>query len=141
MHIPIYNTRKDEAHLDMILRADPGASDGIITCRVYSPEINTQDKLRKVFARQLGEEDSAEIPLSASTLQRMLNEYLKARKCRISFSQSDHNTYPTCETLRYAVLQFSFDVKSLAAKRDRLSQLPRPLTRTNRECLDTAMSK
>lgn len=32
-----------ENHLDMVLRADPAGSTGLNVCRVYSPEINTQE--------------------------------------------------------------------------------------------------
>lgn len=125
--------QKIEAHLDMIVRADPGASDGINTCRVYSPEINTQEKLRRVLARHLEEDDSADVHLSPSTLQRMIDDYLRSRNCRIKFTQSDHNACPNCKTLKYAILQFSFDIKSLEAKQYAMEQAPRPYTRTEHD--------
>lgn len=57
-----------ETHLDMVLRADPAGSIGESVCRVYSPEINTQQKLRKVLRESLGTEESLESGLSESTL-------------------------------------------------------------------------
>lgn len=44
---------KVESHLDIVLRADPAGWNGASVCRVYSPEINTQDKLRKVLRAAL----------------------------------------------------------------------------------------
>lgn len=83
-----------ETNLDFILRADPGASDGVNTCRVYSPEINTQEKLRRVLASHFEEDEGTDVHLSSSTVERIISDYLKERKCRISFLQSDHNAYP-----------------------------------------------
>lgn len=103
---------KVETHLDMVLRADPGATDGVVTCRVYSPEVNTQEKLRVVLANHL-EEEGADVQLSASTMQRMVKEYLNTRDSRIKFTQSDHNACPSPKTFHYAILQFSFEVKEL----------------------------
>lgn len=80
-------------------RADPGASDGIHTYRVYSPEINTNEKLRRAVARHLEGDDGVDVPLSSSTLQRMINDFLKIRSSRVKFLQSDHNACPTCKTL------------------------------------------
>lgn len=122
--------RRVELHLDFVLRADPGASGGVNTCRVYSPEINTQEKLRTVLARQLADDDVLREPLSPSTLQRMIGEYLRAKNCRIAFSQSDHNACPTCKTLQYALLQYNVEKKALNAELLAWNgaQFPRPFT-------------
>lgn len=98
---------KVEGHLDMILRADPAGSSGESVCRVYSPEINTQEKLRRVLSKSLSAVDSIDSELSSCTLQRMVSEYLKRRNySSISFTQSDHNACPNCKTLHYSILQF-----------------------------------
>lgn len=110
---PVVVRESIETYLDMVLRADLGASDGVNVCRFYSPEIHTQEKLRKLLANQLAEEEVFSEPISSTTLQRMIGEYLQARKCEISFTQSDHNACPTCKTLQYAILQFSYESKVL----------------------------
>lgn len=117
-----------ETYLDMILRADPGASDGVNVCRVYSPEINTQEKLRKVLAKNLTDDDVVDHPLSASTLKRMVDEYLESKKCTISFTQSDHNACPICKCLQYAILQFHHEKKILESRRKSLEGDPSALS-------------
>lgn len=78
------NVRKQvETHLDMVLRADPGASDGTHTYQVYSPEINPCEKLRMSIATYLEGEDDIHVHLSSSTLHKMINNFLKSRKSRI----------------------------------------------------------
>ena len=44
---------KIESHLDMVLRADPAGANGESVCRVYSPELNTQEKLRQSLRNSL----------------------------------------------------------------------------------------
>lgn len=95
-----------ENHLNMVLRADPAGSAGVNVCRVYSPEVNTLEKLRKLLTSLLEPGPDEEVKMSTSTMQRMINEYLDSRKLRISFKQTDHNACPNCKTLQYAVLQF-----------------------------------
>lgn len=133
--------RRVETHLDFILRADPGASDGVNTCRVYCPEINTQEKLRRVLARHLEEDEDTDVHLSSSTVQRMVNDYLKERKCRISFLQSDHNACPTCKTLQYTLLRLSFEIKRLQAESEhlKLSRDSRPLDLSVQEQLKSVL--
>lgn len=97
--------RKIEMHLDMILRADPGARDGVNTCRVYYPEIKTHEKLRKVLATHLEEDNCDDVHLSSSTMQRMIQDYLRDRNCCIKFTQSDHNACPNCK--RFSIQFFS----------------------------------
>lgn len=114
---------KVERQLDMVLRADPAGSSGESVCRVYSPEINTQDKLRKVLRLALDMEDSTEAELSSSTLQRMVKDYLKRRNySTIAFTQSDHNACPNCKTLHYAVLQYHHERMYLQREFDKLSR-------------------
>lgn len=131
---------KIETYLDMILRADPGASDGVNTCRVYSPEINTQEKLRRVLEKQLDDEDVADEPISSSTLQRMINSYLRERNCNISFTQSDHNTCPICKILHYALLRFNYERKMLESKKIILGSNPRPFSWFQQEEVDSVAS-
>lgn len=68
------------------------------------------------MAKHLDGDEGIDFQLSGSTLQRMINSYLKARNSRVKFLQSDHNACPTCKTLQYVLLQFSYDVKSLESK-------------------------
>lgn len=103
---------KVEQELDMILRADPGASDGSITVRVYDPEINTQEKLRKLLSEQLGTSVTAEY-MHSSTLQRMVNDYLNTKGFRLSFTNSDHNACPVCKTLQMTLLSLHSEKKLL----------------------------
>lgn len=57
----------------------------------------------------------------------MIETYLKSRKCRIVFDQSDHNACPNCKTLKYSVLQFHYEAKELKlAFHERFSKEPRP---------------
>ena len=44
-------------HLDLCLRPDPGASDGINICRLYNPDINTYSKLCDLLRSEVGAED------------------------------------------------------------------------------------
>lgn len=85
---PAYIRDKIETHLDLVLRADPAGSNGISVCRVYSPEINTKEKLRKLLSKALDDDDTIDDQLSASTLQRIVEKYLRDRRSRIEFSRS-----------------------------------------------------
>ena len=114
----------------MILRADPGASDRVNICRVYSHEINAQEKLRNVLGKFLGE-NGDDIYLSSRTLQRMIDSYLKERNCRIQFTQSDHNACPTCKTLKYSLLQYTQEVKLLEERKAGVLPLQRLLARSH----------
>lgn len=89
-----------------------------------------------VLAQQLHDDDIIDKPISSSTLQRMINDYLTARACEISFTQSDHNACPNCNTLGYYLLQFSHERKILKSKRDTLATGPRPFLRTQQEIVD-----
>lgn len=116
-----------ENHLDMVLRADPAGSRGESVCRVYSPEINTQRKLRKVLRASLETDDSIESGISESTLQRMVKDYLTKRNySAICFTQSDHNACPNCKTLQYAVLQYHHEGVCLQRKQKELFLQQRP---------------
>lgn len=118
----------------MVLRADPAGSAGLNVCRVYSPEINTKDKLRKELAKELGADDTVDEQISESTLQRMIDSYLKAGGCRIVFSQNDHNACPNCKTLKYAVLQYHHQEKQLQKLYEKdFDSLPRPFEKTTHE--------
>lgn len=130
-----------EIYLDMLLRADPGASDGVNVCRVYSPEINTQEKLRQVLAKQLEDDEIVDEPISSGTLQRMIKEYLTSKQCEISFTQSDHNACPTCKTLQYALLQFCYERKLLESRRNIFEGFPRPMTKTQQEDITVITSQ
>lgn len=113
---PDHVRERVETHLEIVLRADPGANDGVPVYRVYSHEINTNEKPINAIGNFIEEDDGVNVQLSSSTLQRMINDYLKAFHSRIKFLQSDHNACPTCKTLQYALLQFSYEIKSLEAK-------------------------
>lgn len=117
--------RRIEQELDMVLRPVPAATDGTIACRVYSPEINTQSKLRELISARIGE-DVTEGPLQPSTLQRMVNDYLTSRGCRLSFTESDHNACPNYQTLQLALLSFDAERKMLDAELKRLWDCPAP---------------
>lgn len=124
---PDHIREKVENHLDMVLCADPAGRSGLNVCRVYSPEVNTKEKLRKVLRTALEEDVEIDKQLSDSTLQRMVNRYLETRKCRIEFSQRDHNACPNCKTLNYAVLQYHYEVKQLQQQyNSEISRLMRP---------------
>ena len=116
-----------ERHLDMILRPDPAASDGTNICRVYSPEVNTQEKLRKLITRNM-KVDFGEVVISPTSMQRMIKSYLDKRGCRISFSQSDHNACPSCKSYYWEILFLYHEKKQLSEKLSFFEQLPRPLT-------------
>lgn len=120
--------------LDMIIRADPSASDGGNTCRFYSLGITTEEKLKKIIAHHLEEDDSADVHSSRRTLQRMVDECLKARECCIKITQSDHNAYPDCKTLKYTIPQFSFDIKWTIASQNAIEQRPFSLMRADYNC-------
>lgn len=92
-----------ENHLNMILRADPAGARGANVCRVYSPGVNTQDKLRKLSTTLLQSDAASEIQLSNSALQRMINNYLDVRNLRTAFKQMDHNACPNCKTANLAI--------------------------------------
>lgn len=106
-----------ETHLDMVLRPDPSASIGESVCRVYSSEINTQEKLRNLLSNML-KEDGEYMELSSSTLQRRINDYLREKNCRLSFSQSDHNACPICKGLNCAILTFYYERKQIYSALD-----------------------
>lgn len=115
-----------ERYLDSFLRPDPAGTDGSVTCRVYSPEVNTQAKLRDLITESVGHDVRCDA-IHSVTLQRMVNDYLRQRNARISFTQGDHNCCPNCKTLRYAILGFSLETKALQAPAESRG-LPRPLT-------------
>lgn len=83
-------------------------------------------------------DEAAELRMSTSTLQRIINEYLDARNLHIVFKQTDHNACPNCKTLQYAVLQYHQEAKGLA-KMDRMLQewFPRPFEQSRQEELDS----
>lgn len=53
--LPAAVRRRYEQGLDMVLRADPAAT-GSITMRVYSPEVNTPEKLLHLVSEECGEQ-------------------------------------------------------------------------------------
>lgn len=101
-----------EQYMDLFFRPDPGASAGKIVLRVYDPEINTQEKLLRTVPGYL-EADCGSEPMSASTLQRMIQDVLAQKGCRISFFNSDHNPCPLCKELQYAILEFHWTTKTI----------------------------
>lgn len=116
-----------ENQLDMVLRADPAGSSFERVCRVYSLEINTQQKLRNALRQSLHEDESIEPGLSESTLQRMVSDYLnKSNYSTICFTQSDHNACPHCKTLQYAVLQYHHEAVCLQRELDKLYSREQP---------------
>lgn len=130
-----------ENHLDLVLRADPAGSNGFNICRVYSPEVNTKEKLRRLLAKALEEEDENEEQMSQSTLQRMIEKYLETRKCTIEFNPSDHNACPNCKTLNYAILQFHYAVKVLEQRyREEFGSMSRPFLEEIQKKSDSSMS-
>lgn len=76
-----------ESHLDMVIRADPAGSAGINVCRVYSPEVNTQEKLRKLLVKMMEVEEAEDVRMSDSTLQMMINAYLGNESCESCLSK------------------------------------------------------
>lgn len=46
-----------EEHLDLALRSDPGASDGVNICRLYNPDVNTYTKLCDLLRKEMCIED------------------------------------------------------------------------------------
>lgn len=104
-------------------------------CRVHSPEINTQEKLRKVFVRLLNADDATEILMSDSALQIIINNYMKSRNVRLDFKQTDHSACPNCKSLQYAALQYNQKVKELICKLDdrQPDSGSRPLSESHRE--------
>lgn len=108
-------------------RANPAGSCEVNICRVYSPEINTKEKLRKLLAKALDDDGDVDGQLSQSTLQRIADNYLEGRKCAIEFTQSDHNACPNCKTLNYAILPFHFEAKQLVqSHKQKFCSLQRP---------------
>lgn len=95
-----------ENHLNIVLRADPAGAADLNVCRVYSPDVNTQEKLRRLVTKILGEDEAGDVQMSDSTMQRIIGNYLGARDLRIVFKQTDHNACPNCKSLQYAILQF-----------------------------------
>lgn len=138
---PDHIREKVENHLDMVLRADPAGANGLNVCRVYSPEINTKEKLRTLLAKSLDDDEEVDEQLSESTLQRIVDRYLETRKCTIEFNQSDHNACPNCKTLNYAILQFHYETKQLQQKlSEEFGMLPRPFDRDLQTKVDAAQS-
>ena len=117
-----------EKHLDMILRPDPAAVDGTNTCRVYSPDVNTQEKLRKLIASNM-KVDFRDVVISPTTLQRMVKSYLDKQGCRISFNQADHNACPMCKSYHCEILFLHYEKKQLSDKLSYYEQLPRPMSK------------
>lgn len=102
-----------ERHLDMLLRPDPAASDERHVCIVYSPEVNTHEKLKQ-FISSRSKVDRDEILISPASLRRMIASYLHDRECvGISFAQSDHNACPYCKSVHYDILNLSYEQKQL----------------------------
>ena len=124
---------KIEPHMDMILRADHGASDGVNICRAYSPEINTQEKLRAVLGRHLEAEEFENMHISNRSLQRMKDEHLELQNSSIKLTQSDPNACPLCKTLKDALLQLIFEFNSVARELERIRFLSQPLRRSDFE--------
>ena len=124
-----------ERHLDMVLRPDPAAAHGNNICRVYSPEVNTQEKLRRLISENISK-DIDEVIISPSSLQRMITAYLKSRDCRISFAQSDHNACPMCKGYQYEILRLHYEEKKIAAKLSPFLQMPRPLQEEDDEAFE-----
>lgn len=112
----------------MVILADPAGANGINVCRLYSPEINTKEKLRQVLARALEDDANIDGELSHSTMQRIIDNYVQSRRCAIEFNQSDHNACPNCKTLNYAVLQFHYEFKQLGNLTTRSSPFPGDLS-------------
>lgn len=139
---PDHIREKVENHLDMVLRADPAGGNGLNICRVYSPEVNTKEKLRNTLRKALDEDAEIDEELSDSTSQRMVNKYLEARKCRIQFSQSDHNACPNCKTLNYAVLQFHYEAKQVKQRYDsEFGTLSRPFDEETQRKSESILSE
>lgn len=133
---------KVENHLDMVLRADPSGAKDLNVCRVYSPEVNTKEKLRELLAKALDDDEDVDGQLSQSTLQRMVDTYLVGRKCTIEFNQSDHNACPKCKTMNYAVLQFHYEAKQLQQRYNKeFGVLPRPFSEEIQTNSDRLMSQ
>ena len=131
---------KVKNHLDIVLRADPAGSNRVNICRVYSPEINTKEKLRKLLAKALDDDEDVEGQLFQSTLQRMVDKYLEVRKCAIEFNQSDHNACTNFKKLNYAVLQFHFEAKHLEQSyKEQFCSLQRPFQEHFQESSDRFM--
>lgn len=55
-----------EQELDIVLRHEHSASDGVISARVYDPEVNNQEKLIKLLFD--GVEDEIPRTIHASTM-------------------------------------------------------------------------
>ena len=141
-----------ENHLDMVLRHDPAGGEGFNVARVYSIEVNTHQKLAALILSFLkGEKLSSseinpsspgdgpsqphesrdsettneadlEATISASTVQRIINEYLSSRNLRMVFQQTDHNACPSCKAMQYSVTQYHYEFKCPKMKLDALTK-------------------
>ena len=102
--------------LDMALRADPSAADGVVTYKLYDPEVNTYGKMRDMIHRmltlQLGEENVGS--LGSSSFERLLGEYLDERDGRLSFARHDHNVCTHCRELEIAAHTLELELKLMS---------------------------
>lgn len=104
----------------------------------YTPQRSTLRKnSERFFWKVLDADDSVRSELSASTLQRMVKDYLKRRNYNsICFTQSDHNACPNCKTLHYAVLQYHHEAMLIQREYEELSQRPRPYLESDQKRMD-----
>ena len=104
---------------------------------MYSPEIFSQDRLRKVLKAAIRSGYAEEPGIAASTLQRMVDDYLKRRKySHISFTQSDLNARPNCKTLSYAVLRYHHEWLIMHRELSALSQKKPPPVQSDQDRFD-----
>ena len=119
--------RKIESEMEFACRADPAATDGSIAVRPNDPEITTRERLRHALVQRsfISDEDSR-LP-SASTVDRIVNQYLEERGMRITFAQSDHNACPVCKSHKLELLAIDLEIKtcSRASERPVLQDLER----------------
>ncbi len=62
---------------------------GVVTVRMYNPEIHTHEKLAAVLLKGLP--DEMETTIHPTTIKKIVQGYLDDKGFQISFSDSDHN--------------------------------------------------
>lgn len=109
-----------ERHLDMILRPDLAESDAKHVCRVYAPEVNTHEKLRRLVASRL-RVDFDQILISPTPFRIMFLHYLKNRSCnKFNFATYDNNSSTMCKTFH-----LGYERKYLHEKLSPYTRMPR----------------
>lgn len=101
------------SQLGVLLRHDPGASDGTNICRLFNPSINTYFRVFELLRTEVGEQNDLEVHLSNCTLTLVVQEYLRKSSCKTTVKRTDHNASTIYKQLHYQLLTADRELKKI----------------------------